>query len=617
MAKQPPVAIDPKMLAYFLAPCVSPKHLKDWVYFFLDIDLPLGCVDPESNSSPVEAIYDAYAAYRDDTCLEKSGYIWMASRDSFKTLSGATLNLLLVVHFKSQIAHMAAVRKQAEKNIEYTNTFLRKIEPYLIAAGRKIISDSKNKIQIVNEDQSISFVDIVVANLAGGNSQHVPAASWDEIDTLSKQGLVGYKESQLVPTRMGGKGPLTIKYSTRKFAFGIFEQEIQNIHKTGEELQKWNIIDVTEKCPPSRHLPEKPKQLRYVRTSLPQQNISKEEYDLTDAKEKTNFEPIEAYAGCAKCPLLQNCKMRLAHRPETDVGGLYRDIDFTIRQFRTVSDDMAEAQLLCEKPSLSGLVYPRFSETGNTYTTQEAMRVLTGDANAPDLGIEGLIQQIKALGVSIYVGGDWGHSGAQAFVVTAVMPNGEWWILDTYSVPDLEFDEIKEMGMSIRDKYGPKKWFMDTNAPMFIKTFNKNGMYCAEFDKDIQGGIEAVRTQICTASGKRKMKVIKHPKNEFFLQMLRKHHYKLDSAGEPTDQPDDGPESHVGDSIRYLGQNLFGSKGAKPVIATQIEKQTTARPTSAMDNDLNRQIFKSVIKDSIQTPNNQDAAGSGKKKIYW
>ena len=238
----------------FLKPISSVDEMREWIYLYLDIDLPFSNVSKytEDNisdviyASPGEAIWIAYNTYKEDLYKENPGYIWMGNRDGGKTLAGSILNVLLLCHFKAEIAHLAAVRKQAEKCIEYTNTFLRKVKPYLEHHGRKIIGDSKTKIQIQNEDGSISYIDVVIANLAGGNSQRSTVGSYDELDTLSKQGLQGYKESLLIPTRKNNKGPLKIKYSTRKFSFGVFEKEIQNRHTTGEKLVQWNILDIAE-----------------------------------------------------------------------------------------------------------------------------------------------------------------------------------------------------------------------------------------------------------------------------------------------------------------------------------------------------------------------------------
>lgn len=968
--------------------------MRNWIDTFLDIKLPLGHVDPDSNSSPIEAMYEAYAAYRDDKCFEKVGFIWLSSRDSGKTLCGSILNTLYLLHFKSQMVHLAATRKQSEKALQYCNGFIRKLRPYIEASGRTVITESKSKVQLLNEDTSVSYIDVIVANLAGGNcispetivwtktgptearnigsgdelltydifsgqdvyvkvgytshtykparevqfddgsnlvvsddhliftdrgwkasstlrksfkvsgtsgpiinteydieremftneanqlllgtlmgdasianngagvyrycvshctaqvdylhfikkslefagytfgdirdsksilkgkhyctkqllskthstwkelrdvfyidgkkviskaildqltwegvaywfmddgtgnrrttgdgkdqhiefaicgfdqnsriiirdwfigkgidcklktisnssgkqyevlsltlqasrqlsqhvgpyilpclrykllpteaelatktidvgetatskcvvgmhwsakakkrifktqhlfnnwmrniksklncgisainpigyqhlvdihidtdiphlksfyansmklihnSEHVPVASFDELDTLSPQGIIGYKEAKLIPTRYKGKGPLTIKYSTRKFAFGVFEQEIQDIKSTGEQLLRWNIIDITEHCPPSRNKPESTLD-RWIAKDLPLSQLSQADYDNLALKDKSKYEKITAYSGCASCSLLPVCKMRLAHRPVTDVGGLFKEVEFTKRQFKITDPDMAAAQLLCWKPSSMGLIYPRFEEAGNILSLEQAFETFTGEKLKVNEGLAELIAIMHLKGIKFTVSGDWGHSHATAFIVNAVMPSGDWWIFDAYSVPGLEFDDILQLAMHIRDTYKPARWFMDTAEPMFLKTFRKNRMPCANFTKDVLGGIGCVRTKVVDATGRRRLKIIRSERTEIVVICLKRHHFKLNSLGLPTADPDDDEIwSDIGDSLRYAGQNLFKPKGEviSPTFALTTGTKVPGREYLNWDSQKIRQM---------------------------
>ncbi len=50
----------------FLTHFTCKEELRAWILTYLDIDFPIGSIEPESNSSPVEWLYDAYAAVRDN-----------------------------------------------------------------------------------------------------------------------------------------------------------------------------------------------------------------------------------------------------------------------------------------------------------------------------------------------------------------------------------------------------------------------------------------------------------------------------------------------------------------------------------------------------------------------
>jgi len=617
----------------FLAPLNSKEELRDWVYTFLDITLPFGNVsgineDISSDiiyGSPGDAIWEAYNTYKQDLYKENPGYIWMANRDGGKTLAGSILNVLLICQFKAEIAHLAAVKKQAEKCIEYTTIFIRKLTPYINHVGRKVISDSKHKIQILNEDGTVSFIDVIVASLAGGNSQRAHVGSYDELDTLSKQGLIGYKEAQLIPTRKNEHGPMTVKYSTRKFSFGIFEKEIQNRHISHEKLVQWNVLDITEKCFDDRSLKSTGNiNIRYTKKQLPALIKTQEEMDKVISQEKSEYRKIELYDGCLKCPLAATCQGRLTLRPDTDLAGagsLFKTIDFTVGQFRKTDSEMAEAQLLCWKPTSAGLVYSRFSETlgDNIVSVAQAYEIVTGEIKE-DITFDELVAKIKDLGIKVFAGVDFGFTHDSTIIIVAVLPDGNSLLLDTYGSPGLETHDFADIASNYQEKYGVWKWFLDQAAPSAIKTFRKKGMNCPDFKKDVMGGISAIRSQIITSTGVRKFKVVKTVENESSIKMLKEHHFLLDNAGNVTTTPDDDIGiADRADALRYIGQNVFDSKSGKMLISGDYVPIKTYDSSKGpiSPNEVNKELMKQEItqRAGISTT----STGSTKKKggLRW
>lgn len=541
-----------------------------WIESFLQITVVDEFIDEHSNASMLDVAWECYEAFKNDTCKFVPGYIWLSARDCGKTLMGSILNLILMLHFGVSIAHMAAIKDQSQKSLAYINGFMRQIAPYLKFLNYKIVSESKDKAKIQDDQENEAYIRVIVASASGGNSEHTPVVSFDELEVLSPEGLKGYKEAKNIPTRFNGYGPLIIKYSTRKYAAGIFAREIDNVKNTGEILRQWNLIDMTEKCQPTRHKPTEPKTIRYVGHNLPLTNISEQQFtDLTE-KEKTTYSRIEAYAGCATCPLLAVCKTKLAHRKDTAVSGfkgsLYKDIDQVIGNFARNDADVAEAQLLCWRPSSKGLVYPRFKATheedGNLITLYDAYYAFFGEKYTKELTHSKLVKILVENKVTFVCGVDWGSTNAFSIVVAGKIPNGQWWIMETLAITELEFDDMKKYAIEIRDKYKPKAWYCDTSAPSFIKTFKKNKMPCPKFTKDVMGGIEAVRGQIVNSLNKRSLKVIDDPKNAIIMNMFKSHSFKLDALGEPTQDPDDvGGVADPADALRYIGQNAFEKKG--------------------------------------------------------
>jgi hypothetical protein len=577
---------------------------------FIGLDMPDTHLDGEdSNASPMEAIWSSYDNYRNNIGDEYPGYIWLSARDAMKTLSASILAVVLMVFFDATICWLASIEPQSKIALNNIQSFMMKLAPHLELVGKKIESNNSRNLEIVDPSGKRSLINILVATMSSVNGKHVNVVMTDEVDLVRDPRVLD--EVQAVASLIGGQFPLKTYFSTRKFAWGNVEGLIQRKESLGLLLLKWDILDVTERCPPSRHKPGLPKATLYTHPDPPLRSLTKEEYDNLPDVERKQYVETEAFGGCVGCKLLPQCKTRLAKRDPKDKGLLWKKIDHTINMFRSMSPDMAIAQLLCRKPSQSGLVYPRFDETSNALSLDAAYYNFTGE-NRNRVTIENIVEVLHKHNISFYVGGDWGSTACQAFVVSAVMPGGEWWIIDSYAIPGLEFDDVLALGMKIRDTYRPVKWFMDTNQPMFIKAFNKNGMRCAEFKKDVMGGIECVRAQIINSAGVRKFKIVKHERTQIALECMRKHHFILDSLGKPTDSPDDGEAwSDIGDSLRYLGQNLFGTKGNRVVLAEQSD--LNREPIRTPGEQIRHEILKRVA----ETPETIKETTKKKGGLIW
>jgi len=264
----------------------------------------------------------------------------------------------------------------------------------------------------------------------------------DEIDVVPN--AAAYEESKMVPMYSPEHGlhPITIKLSTRKFRFGLMNKEIENAKESGEIILRWNILDITERCPSSRYAPDKKKTKtdRYVARRLPLRQISIEEYDSTIPQaQKDEWEKAEAFSGCLTCKLFPVCKGDLAKKSHKAVGGLYMPISATINAFKKgISPDVAEAQLLCWKPSSKGLIYGRFEPDlkkditrRNIITIEEAYEELMGvpmvkrKAMSEFDIMEELRLMINQLGLPVFVGGDWGYRHAYSLIVGVLIPNRE------------------------------------------------------------------------------------------------------------------------------------------------------------------------------------------------
>lgn len=610
-----------------LSPLSSAQELKDWIMFYLGLDMPYGHVDPDSNSSPVEAMWEIYSTIKDNRGETSPGFIMLSAREGYKTLSSSILETLLMVHFQVTIAHMAAIKEQSAKSISYINYFFSKIDPLLSAKGWVNRSQNKTKVEYRSPEGEDVYIQVIVATLSGANSAHTNIMFIDEIDVVKDP--QAYEEAKLIPGYAKGMHPVTVKLSTRKFAFGLMQKEIDLAPISGDKILRWNLVDVAERCPPKRHKPDLPKEDRYIAKSLPLRQISVEEFNELPTIEQNKWELIkDVHAGCKDCRLLSVCKTRLAARPDKDTGGLYKPIGAVINTFKKTNPDMGEAQLMCWKPSTKGMVYPRFeniSDNGNVISLEKAWETLVGPgirkSKITDID---LLFKMQTLGIRFFAGVDWGYTHDFVIVIFALIPNGEIWIVDCYSQFGLEFADCLNIAIEYRDKYNVERWFCDQAMPANIKSFNKNHMKSPKFTKDVMGGIEAIRSKIIDGNGRRYLKVLNTPENQKVIMAFLKHHFKLGPDGNPTLVPDDTPGvADQADAIRYVGQCLFPVKGPQKVETTWLDnKGVPIDPHSpeARERAMQESIHENQMKQEIanRIGGTPTSGGTGKKGgFFW
>jgi len=572
-------------------PCESVEEIKNWIEVFLDLIIPLENVDPDSTSSPLDSIWQIYENFKNNRGGDESpsGYVLMSCREGMKTVSVALLEVMLLLHFELEISHAAATETQSSVGLSYIYSFLSKVEPLMINRGWAKADANKRTMSFTTPSKKNPYIKILICTKKGMNSLHCQALFLDELDLADPEAL---KEAKNIIGFSKGVYGLSIFLSTRKYAFGNMSDIIGRIDDLNYKLLSWNIIDVTEACPSTRHKPELPKEIRYVAKNLPLRQLDQKEFDFLSGPEQEKFDKIEnVHGGCIKCPLLPVCRMRLADKPSECKGGFYKPITSVIQKFRENDPDTAEAQLMCWKPGSTGLVYPRLVTTQNidpnvtnVISIRQAYKILTNKdfAGATE---EMLLLEIKKNKIDINAGVDWGFTHEASIGITA-HPMDEAWLLDCFSAPGMEFSDIFEVAQKFRDKYEPSKWWVDQARPEYMVTFNKDGMKCPKFTKDVIGGISAVRAKIVDGTGRRKLKIIATENNKKWISALSKHKFILDSSGEPTDKPADEPGiADIADMTRYIAQNKFPVKGAGRLSHAVSEPKTTAEQVAQTTNN--------------------------------
>lgn len=551
-------------------PLNSAQEVKDWVRLYLGLELPLEITDPESTSSPLDAVWQVYETFKNNTGDKNPGYIMMSCREGMKTVSVALLEILLLLHFQLDIGHAAAVEAQSSVALGYIGGFILAIEPLLDAAGWVKTSENKRLIKYTTPQNKQPFIKVIICSPKGMNSLHSNVLFLDELDLADPKAI---KEGQNIVGFSKGIHGVTVYLSTRKYAFGEMAKAIERAPEKNHKILRWNILDVTESCPPSRYLPDEPKTDRYVGKALPLSSISIEEYETLPSSEKIKYDLIpKAHKGCQDCLLLPVCRMRLSEKPIQATGGFYKPISTVMQKFRENDSDIAEAQLMCWKPGSEGLVYPRFNTTpgkGNVLTIKQVYEKIFGPTQKNYISEVELLYEMQKAEIPFYAGVDWGFTHDSVILVVTMLPTGEVIVFDCFAAPGLEFSDVLNTAMAYRDKYKMAKWFVDQAMPSSIKSFNKNGMKCPPFKKDVLGGIDAIRSKIIDSTGKRMLYIMDTPNTKKVISAITKHRFILDGQGNLTLQPDDERGvADICDSLRYIGQNLFPVRGTQKISQT-------------------------------------------------
>jgi len=618
--------------ALLLVPCETKEHLHRWIETYLGLDMPDAIVDPSSNCTPMDMIFESYSKMRVND--ESFNFVlFSAARDAFKTLSQSILETLARYHLELDIVHLAASEEQSLKAKEYVRSFI--AMPFL---RDYVMTDSKRNTNVVRyrsavgdvltpahyealpEEEKIrykevrNYVHIIVATLESCNGQHAPLLCLDEIDVMRNK--AAYAEAMMIPSGRDGKTSLTILTSSRKFSFGLVQKEIDRAAKTGLQIRHWNYIDVTEACPPERHLPSESKVPMYV-SDEHLAAIPPEEFDKLTDDEKQAYTKHEAYAGCIKnCSLFPVCKGTLATR-QTSRSLLLKKIPQTIGQFKLVDPSRAKAQLLCWKPSTEGLIYPRLNREIHLLTAAQMAENITGEKHDPKLQRWQLIQIMIRHGLKFSSGMDFGYSHNFA-VPTGAHDGYRMFVIDVISEAELEPAQQVEI-CTKRIKLLSPTIYPDPENPQMIKVFRRHGFKMRDWvkgPKSVIGGIQIVRMKLAPTIGEPQLFFLRDdPGCELLFQRLAAYHFKLNAAGEvDSDVPDDELDDEA-DGLRYVVMNVFAPKGE--ISTGTAVAPSEKKPAVVVGTPLDDWMAQALTAAGIDPASIERKGRSGNGSIVW
>jgi len=606
--------LDPEMRESIFTICNTREELKDWIYVHLDLELPDAIVDPDSNTTPLDmawATYSHFAHYDPNTATgdEAPRVLYYSARDAGKTLTQSVVEVLALFHLDISVVHLAAIEEQSTNAQKYLKKFLSRQHLRGFVAG-----DSKRKTGVIlyrpvnpgglvlTEKEFLSLperehsgyfrvenqAEIVVATITSTNGKHSPLLCLDEIDIIVN--IKAYEEAKNIPTPLTRRDgvkvpPLTILTSTRKTAFGIVQDEINNADKTGLKIKHFNILDVTEACPPKRHRPDLPK-LKVFRSTQERSTVDEDTYNSFTFKQKESYTEDMAYSGCmTNCKLFSACKGNLATR-QTNTSKFLKPIKHVQDQLIKVNSiEMGIAQLLCLKPASTGLIYHRFDRKKHVLTPAEAYEKVFGELPEgiePRLYTKAMFMAAMAQRDVEWNGGiDWGSThnfafglgfkdGARQFITNAIM------------MPGLDPDQMLEVSEPYKD--WEAKIYPDTADPKMNKMFRKNGWKIQNWSKkpgSVVSGINIVRKKLNPGTDEPELFFVLDIDDdqhmEAFIRSIVEYHWKNDAAGKPTNIPSEDNDDGA-DCVRYIVMNVFSMDGGLAVSNEKAQAETTPKP---------------------------------------
>jgi len=617
------------------------KALHDWVQVFLDIDIPDGVVCPdEGSTSPLQAVWTIYEKALKNDDPEFRRVMIYSAREAYKTLLASVIQCMMMVLFGKTVCTLSAIEDQSKKLKHYLWQHLNRpiVRDFLGRDNRRTLTfcrykHKRNKNNITEKEWLVLLSDdeknqyekvwcdntIIVATKESCNGQHPNFVTADEIDLLTKAAGAAYEEAKMMQAMQNGMYPITLLISTRKSSLGLVQKEIDEAAKSGLMVLHWNILDVTEKCPPERHLPNEPKVTIY-RSDESLEAISEDDWDKLSTDQQEKFVKDEVYAGCIKnCRMVAYCKTRLVN--QVSKSNLLKKIPVVQGLFREVSIESAQAQLLCWKAAKEGAVYRFLDKNVHMLTAAQMANKVTGDDYPETFTKEQLIALLMSREARFYAGMDWGYTHAFACCVGAKDGN-RMFIIESIAVAELEISQKIDICEKRIKRFDPVT-YADPEDPSSIKTFRKHGYKMREWKKNknsVIEGVNSVRMKLKPVAGIPQLFFLKGDEGvELLYTHLSRHRWKLDIAGRPTDELNDDETKDLADCLRYLVMNVFPHKG-KPVIAKDedpIEKHLNSMQKQYHQHDW----MSKVIAEHMGTENQEneaiDEVKPKKSNIIW
>lgn len=554
-------------------PCVNKEHLKNWIKFFLHIDLPDKTVDFESNSNPLDMVWKIYrtAVHYDDIDPEDRHIksLFYCSRGGFKTMCACIVELMVMIHSGRNVLHVGLIESQAKTAYnKYLQPFMDK--PFIKewAKINSILEKSTLKYRkkhingtIDQEGENVT-IEVIPCTMNKTSSPRAQLVVKDEVDKTKGEQVQAYENVYGTLTMTNDKKmAMEFDISSRDSAYGMVQDVIDNADKTGCKIYHWNQIDITERCPNSRS-GTTPVPIYVKNETLIA--ISEEEFLELPDEDKKLYKMEWGLDGCLKnCKIFGACLGNLKNQ-ESKCKWL-KPVEITEKAIiNAPSEDMAISQLLCRMPPKTGLVYSDFEKRKHIKTTSEMYEIWKGVPPECKLSTNDLIEEFKKAGLKLYVGVDAGYHHP-ACVMIFIDGYNRAYLVKEHAPEQVDSQELAQWLADNWKKYAALKYFVDPESPDCARSIRKQGMPCAsKVDKKRQPGISTVKGFIRKPATDEPAFFVNSECKGFIYEVTH-WSYRQDTSGNYTDEAEK-KNDHLLDGTRYVLHTLFGKPQAKADI---------------------------------------------------
>lgn len=553
--------------AIMLKPCRTKAECKAWIKYFLGLDLPDFTVSRHADTNPLQVVWEIY-----DICVNQNNpekiqeLLYVASRGSGKTLGAAIAEFMIMLHDQRDIAHVGAIMQQAERAYEYIQQFCvaphvkEVIDPPNIADSEKILQKNTMSKSVFQVNGVKCAMEILPTTMKALNGVHCSLVSCDELDTLQGEGLKAIKEVAGMLDTKKGKKPLRIGISTRKSRAGLMNEMMENaINKRGERVRHircWTALEFTEKCLDERSgtFPTD-----YYLNVEKGEVLTTEQYSkLEVSKQKDYFLEQGMFDKCRTCPVAVFC--RGDAKKQISKSNMLKTIDELNQKILGEGYDWAASQLFNLKPSSEGIIFREFEEKVHVKSWNQMWFTLTGKEFPGTCTHDLFVKKCLELGLPCYGGIDWGWTNPHTVVYLFVDKNENVFVVKcdgmTYISQPMWIHQLKT---KYHSKYRCQLYAPDLADKGSVLEMQKAGLPCANdaIKPEINASIQTVKKFLRVPGLTYPKMFLAEETCKPLIDEFTKYHYKLNAAGEVTDDPDDR-DNHWIDALRYIMFILFG-----------------------------------------------------------